>query len=115
MTPGLEWLVEAGGCDAARLASQPELESLFADLVAALDLHPVAPPVWKQFPGAGGFTGMLLLAESHLTVHTYPEHGFLALNLYCCRPRPPWDFESQLARRFGATSVRVRSLERSLP
>jgi S-adenosylmethionine decarboxylase len=115
MTPGLEWVVEAGGCDAALLASQQALELLFSDMVAALDLHPVAPPVWQRFPGAGGITGMLLLSESHLTVHTYPEYGFLALNLYCCRPRPAWDFERQLARRFMAASVRVRSLERSLP
>ncbi|MCS7043318.1 MAG: S-adenosylmethionine decarboxylase [Bryobacteraceae bacterium] len=115
MTPGLEWVVEAGGCDAARLASQSALESLFADMIAALDLHPVSPPVWQKFPGAGGITGMVLLSESHLAVHTYPEHGFLALNLYSCRPRPPWDFPAELARRFGASSVRVRSLERSLP
>lgn len=115
MTPGVEWVVEAGGCDAALLASQPAFEALFADLVAALDLHPVAPPVWRQFPGTGGITGMLLLSESHLTVHSWPEHGFLALNVYCCRPRPAWDFESELARRFGAATVRVRFLERSLP
>lgn len=115
MTAGLEWVVEAGGCDPALLGSQPALESLFADMILALELHPVAPALWRQFPDAGGITGMVLLAESHLTVHTFPEHGFLALNLYCCRPRPAWDFQQQLARRFRASTVRVRSLERSLP
>lgn len=115
MTPGYEWVVDAGGCRREALSSQDHLESLFASLVEGLDLHPVAPAVWRTFPEGGGLTGMILLSESHLTVHTWPEHGFLALNLYCCRPRPAWDFEGELRGRFGAQSVQVRLLERSLP
>lgn len=115
MTPGCEWVVDAGGCRPEALSSQEALESFFASLVEGLDLHPVAPAVWRRFPEGGGVTGMILLSESHLTVHTWPEHGFLALNLYCCRPRPAWDFEGELRSRFGAQSVQVRLLERSLP
>lgn len=115
MTPGCEWVVDAGGCGADALGSREALESFVASLIEALDLRPAAPAVWHEFPGTGGITGMVLLSESHLTIHTWPEHGFLALNLYCCRPRPAWDFEGELRSRFGAASVRVRSLERSLP
>lgn len=32
----------------------------------------------------GGITGVLLLAESHITVHTWPEHGYAALDLFMC-------------------------------
>lgn len=35
------------------------------------------------FPG-GGFTGVLLLAESHITVHTWPELNYAALDLFLC-------------------------------
>lgn len=115
MTTGYEWVVDAGGCRAEALASREALESLFASLIEGLDLHPAAPAVWREFPGTGGMTGVVLLSESHLTIHTWPEHGFLALNLYCCSPRPAWDFEGELRSRFGAAGVRVRSLERSLP
>jgi S-adenosylmethionine decarboxylase len=31
-----------------------------------------------------GFTGILLLAESHISIHTYPEHGFAAIDVYTC-------------------------------
>ena len=46
---------------------------------AALEcrLTPVAPPVLHRFSG-GGITGFLLLAESHIAFHSYPEHGYLA-------------------------------------
>ena len=55
---------------------------------------------------------MVLLAESHLTVHTFPEHGSLCINLFCCRPRPEWDFGGELRARLGAERVTVRALER---
>jgi S-adenosylmethionine decarboxylase len=55
---------------------------------------------------------MVLLAESHLALHTFPEHESLTLNLFCCRPREEWDFAEGLARHVGAAEVRVRRVER---
>jgi S-adenosylmethionine decarboxylase len=43
--------------------------------VLSAHLHP--------FEG-GGLTGVLLLAESHITIHTWPEHGYAALDLFMC-------------------------------
>ena len=43
--------------------------------VLSAHLHP--------FPG-GGVTGVLLLAESHVTIHTWPERGYAALDLFLC-------------------------------
>ena len=31
-----------------------------------------------------GFTGMLLLAESHISIHTYPENGYAAVDVFTC-------------------------------
>lgn len=112
MQTGSEWVVDALGCDPARLADLPTLEALFAAIVAELDLHPVAAAQWHQFPPPGGITGLLMLRESHLSCHTFPEHGALALNLYCCRPREGWDWERGLARFVAARQVGVRALRR---
>ena len=80
--------------------------------MAELGLRPVAPPVLHRFPDPGGITAVLLLSESHLTCHTFPEAGYAALNLYCCRPRPAWDFAARCAEILGATRTEVRTVAR---
>ena len=110
---GDEWIVEAFGCDAERLADRGSLAALLDRMVNELGLRPVGAGQWHTFPPPGGITGMLLLAESHLTVHTFPEHGSLCLNLFCCTPRPAWPFAQRLAEMLGAEHVSVRHLERA--
>ncbi len=109
---GVEWLVDAFGCAPAALRDPARLEALFARVVAELGLHPVAPAQLHAFPGPGGITGVLVLSESHLCCHTFPERGFAAVNLYCCRPRPEWPWSERLAEHFGADRVHVRRLPR---
>jgi S-adenosylmethionine decarboxylase len=108
----VEWVVEAFGCDPRRLADPGALGALVDEMIEALALTPVAPAQWHRFPHPGGVTGLVLLAESHLALHTFPEHASLCLNLFCCRPRPEWDFAAGLARTVGATQVVVRQLAR---
>jgi S-adenosylmethionine decarboxylase len=109
---GQEWVVDAYGCDAAALADLAKLRALFARMIQELSLRPVGETIWHQFPSTGGITGLCLLAESHLACHTFPEYGSLCLNLFCCKPRPEWEFTAYLEREFAARSVRIRRLER---
>ncbi|TFL19588.1 adenosylmethionine decarboxylase [Jannaschia formosa] len=43
--------------------------------VLSAHLHPFA---------GGGLTGVLLLAESHISIHTWPEHNYAALDIFMC-------------------------------
>jgi S-adenosylmethionine decarboxylase len=109
---GIEWVVEAFGCSSQALRDSAALENLFHRMIQEMNLRPVGLTQWHQFPGTGGITGLCLLAESHLACHTFPEHGSLCLNLFCCVPRDEWDFESALKDLFAADSVSVRRLQR---
>ena len=109
---GLEWIVEAHGCNPAALSDPSRLEQLFRALTTQLNLHPLGKANWHQFPHTGGVTGVTLLQESHLACHTFPEYGSLCLNIFCCRPRPDTDFEALLKKEFGATRVAVRKVDR---
>ena len=114
MEIGAEWLVEAGGCDASALRDVAVLGGLFASVIDDLNLQPLHEPAWHVFPGHAGVTGFVMLTESHLACHTYPEHGIATINLYCCRPRPDWPWEEQLAQMLGAREVCVRRLDRGM-
>ncbi len=109
---GIEWVVEAFGCSSQSLRDLAVLQSLFDNIIRAMKLRPVGETQWHQFPGTGGITGLCLLAESHLACHTFPEHGSLCLNLFCCVPRAEWDFEAVLRQFFDADSVSVRRFQR---
>ena len=112
MPLGTEWIVDAYECDPERLRSSVDLVRLFSRVVEEMDLHPTSEAVWHVFPGPGGITGVLLLSESHLTCHTFPERGFAAFNLYSCRPAQEWAWAERLREALGATRVIVRALHR---
>src|SRR5689334_18469304 len=112
MTNGCEWVVDAHGCDPVRLADLDTLRGLFSAIVAELSLTPVADAVWHVFPAPAGITGLVPLAESHLTIHTFPEHGSACINLFCCRPRPELPWCKRLGESLGADRVDVRRIDR---
>jgi len=112
MFAGTEWLIDAYGCSADRLADLGAIGQTCDLVVESLALKVVGRPVWHKFPHPGGVTGLYLLTESHLACHTFPELGLATFNLYCCNPRERFDWENALQGLLGATQVRVRSLPR---
>lgn len=111
---GTEWVVDAIGCDENRLRELDTLRELCDTLVRDLALTVVGRPQWHQFPDPGGVTGLYLLSESHLACHTYPEHRLATINLYCCRPRSPVEWDNLLRDRLGAEVVGVREFARGI-
>lgn len=111
MIVGTEWLIEATGCDAEKLRDEAVLRSVFDSIIADLGLKAI-DGIWHKFPGEGGVTGLVALTESHLACHTYPEHGTATFNLYCCKTRPEWDWNTKLSDALKAGQVNVTKIER---
>jgi S-adenosylmethionine decarboxylase len=58
------------------------LEEFCEEKVASVGLTQVGK-LFYQFPGSG-VTGVILLAESHVAIHTWPEKDYLTLDIYVC-------------------------------
>ena len=112
MSLGTEWVIDASRCDPETLADIDRLQLIFGRIINDLDLHVIGDISWHKFPGPGGVTGLAMLSESHLTCHTYPEFGAASFNLYCCRNRTTWPWETMLRELLGAAEVNVRVFER---
>lgn len=82
---GLHLTADLRGCPAERavMTDLDALRTLCLGAVAASGLQPVGE-LFHRFPAPGGITGVVLLAESHLAVHTWPELNAVTLDVYVC-------------------------------
>jgi S-adenosylmethionine decarboxylase proenzyme len=82
---GLHLTADLRGCPRLlpAMADAAALRRLCLECVAASGLRPVGE-LFQAFPQPGGVTGMVLLAESHLAVHTWPELAAVTLDVYVC-------------------------------
>lgn len=112
MTVGTEWLIDAEGCNANALRDLSVLTAVVSQVVEDLGLKTLGEANWHNFDGEGGITGLIMLTESHLACHTYPENRTATFNLYCCRSRPEWDWEGRLKELLGAENVKIQKIVR---
>jgi S-adenosylmethionine decarboxylase proenzyme len=82
---GLHLTADLSGCptDAAAFTDADALRSLCVGAVRASGLQPVGE-LFHRFAEGGGVTGVVLLAESHVAVHTWPELAAVTIDVYVC-------------------------------
>jgi len=81
---GIHLLGEWYGCpaDTPEMTRAEALRSVCVDAVKASGLTIVGDRFFQFEPQ--GVTGTILLAESHLAIHTWPESGFVTVDVYVC-------------------------------
>ena len=62
-----------------------------------------------------GVSGAVVIAESHLSIHTWPEKGYAAIDIFTCGGLDPRPGARQLARECQATDTRVQEIHRGIP
>lgn len=104
------------GCDSRLMRDAAHLETFCRERVAAAGLTPVGS-LFHSFGAGGGVTGVVVLAESHLSVHTWPESGYVTLDVFVCNhsadngPKAQQLFDALLAA-FNPREPHLRRVER---
>lgn len=107
---GTHLLADLYGCSGLadpRMVEQALRDAVLAAGATLLDLR------LHGFGEGMGITGVALLAESHLSIHTWPEHGYAAVDIFLCGERHDLDAAlGVLTRAFAADRCDERRLAR---
>lgn len=113
LTIGRHLIAEYYGCESSRLDSYDEVRRAMLDAAEHIGAT-VVGETFHQFTPQG-VSGTVVIAESHLSVHTWPERGYVAVDIYTCGGLDPHAGFQLLAERLGAVSSRVQEIVRGMP
>lgn len=112
-TKGHHYIVEASGCDPQIIGSIDRVQDI---LIRGAET--AGAKIWaisfNRFP-PNGVSGVVVISESHISVHTWPEVGYAALDIYTCgKDTEPEEAVYQIVKEFQAESVHITELTRGL-
>ncbi len=112
-TIGHHYIVEASGCDPKIIGDINKVQEI---LVRAAEIAGVK--VWAVtfniFP-PNGVSGVVVISESHISIHTWPERGYAALDIYTCGGEgDPEEATIWAVEQFGATNYHITEITRGL-
>lgn len=93
------------------LKNQQIVEHLLHLAAQAAQAH-ILTSHFHTFGGDGGITGVLLLAESHISIHTWPEHNYAAVDIFICGKLSINAAISVFQQKLANARIEVRLLER---
>jgi len=109
---GRHLLIELWDCN-GRINDRVAVETAIVEAVAAIGATIVNLHVHAFSPQ--GVTGLAVLAESHLSLHSWPEHAYLAADVYTCgKTTQPENAVDVLARWFEPQHIDVQEVARGL-
>ncbi|PHM74566.1 adenosylmethionine decarboxylase [Xenorhabdus kozodoii] len=108
---GTHIIIDMKDCDAEVLKSVSAIEKIMLDIAQQYKLNVVTHNFHQFQPW--GVSGALILAESHFTIHTWPEYQYAALDLFVCNEFKHQDaFMMQLQTQLNAQEYEYRILQR---
>jgi len=82
MAVGIHIIADMYGVDPALLARVEKMKEIFEGAVNFAKLSKISSDYYQFRPE--GASGIVLIAESHLSFHTWPEYGLVTLDIYTC-------------------------------
>jgi S-adenosylmethionine decarboxylase len=112
-TVGRHLIIELFSCDSERLNCIPTITAALRGAAEAIGATIVSEAFHQYAPQ--GVSGVLLIAESHMSVHTWPEAGYVALDIYTCGDLDPRPAARLIGQSLGAAQCRLQETVRGLP
>lgn len=112
--------IDGYGGDPERLNSEEAVYSTLTELCDSLRMRPLMKPVVISAPDnhikdSGGWSGFVIIAESHISIHTFPKRLFLSADVYTCQNGMDQDFVvDYFKKKFKLGSVERHFIRRGM-
>lgn len=110
---GTHILCELSGCDEHILTDVEGVEEILKAAAVKANATVLETAFHRFQPH--GVSGVVVIAESHLSIHTWPETGYAAMDFYTCGDHTnPWAACEYAAHMLGARSMRTTEVKRGI-
>ena len=110
-TLGTQRIIELYDCENSTLERVPWVERALLDAADQAGTRIVSYSFHQFLPY--GVSGVVVIEESHLTIHTWPEHGYAAVDFFFCSDDVDADAAIEVLRnRFRPAKIESRELHR---
>lgn len=110
---GIHLLIELWSCNTHKIDNLDYLESVMCH-AAQIAGATVLKTAFQDF-NPQGVSGVVVIAESHLTIHTWPEHGYAAVDIFTCGTAvDPWKAAGFLRQELEAKQIQIKDFRRGI-
>lgn len=108
---GTHLLVELSGCNCRALNDAVLIENITTDAAIASGATILSKHFHRFQPQ--GVSGVVVIAESHLTIHTWPEYGYAAIDIFTCGDKcSPYDAAELMSQGLDSSRMEIREYVR---
>jgi S-adenosylmethionine decarboxylase len=110
---GTQLIIELYGCDTLILNNKKTVTYFLLGAAEKLGATILSSYFHKFSPQ--GITGIVAIAESHLSIHTWPEHAYAAVDIFTCGNRThPHEAAKYLIERFSPDKHHIQEITRGV-
>ncbi len=115
---GQHLMVDGYGYDRDKLTDINYIYDFLSNYPSEIEMTKIMPPYVFRYSGIRpedwGISGFVLIAESHISIHTFPEKRYLSLDIFSCKEFNGQKAIEDVKRLFSLEKIEIRNLERGL-
>jgi len=105
------------GCEKDKLQSVNFIYEFLDGLPSKIGMRKILPPYVFKYDGGEkpedwGISGIVLIAESHIAIHTYPEKNYASFDIFSCKDFDIYETAKMVIKIFGAKSYEKNYTQR---
>ncbi|HEY7976490.1 MAG TPA: adenosylmethionine decarboxylase, partial [Ktedonobacterales bacterium] len=110
---GPHLIIDGSRCNTLKLADRILVEQVLNDYPAAIGMTKIGGPYMFEYqapdPAYSGVSGLVVIAESHIAIHTFPELDYFTMDIFSCK-----NFDHEKAIEYIRTAFDVEEMDRML-